>query len=89
MFNASGQEIDVGGLVCLWDADGPCANAVRDAQRTKTTADTRSTLSVIWGCEGFEHRLDETDRWYRSLLTTAGAETVVVHPLKLAGNDIS
>ena len=28
MFNASGQTIDVGGLLCLFDAEGPCANAV-------------------------------------------------------------
>jgi DNA/RNA-binding domain of Phe-tRNA-synthetase-like protein len=89
VFNASGQEIDLGGLLCLWDADGPCANAVRDAQRTKTTPDTRSTLSVIWGCAGFEQRLDETDRWYRSLLATVGAETMALRELKLAGDDIS
>src|SRR5262249_24887637 len=34
VFNASGQTIDVGGLLCLFDAEGPCANAVKDAQRT-------------------------------------------------------
>ena len=30
-FNASGQEIDLSGLICLCDAAGPCANAVKDA----------------------------------------------------------
>ncbi|HZY87899.1 MAG TPA: phenylalanine--tRNA ligase beta subunit-related protein, partial [Gemmataceae bacterium] len=40
VFNASGQSIDLAGLLCLFDADGPCANAVKDAQRTKTTAET-------------------------------------------------
>jgi DNA/RNA-binding domain of Phe-tRNA-synthetase-like protein len=75
VFNASGQEIDLAGLVCLFDADGPCANAVRDAQRTKTRAETRRTLSVIWGCAGFEGRLRETERWYRALLDRAGATT--------------
>lgn len=80
VFNASGQEIDVSGLVCLFDAAGPCANAVRDAQRTKTTAETRSTLSVIWGCAGFEDRLGETERWYRALLGGAGATTERVEP---------
>ena len=74
-FNASGQEIDVAGLLCLFDADGPCANAVRDSQRTKTRADTRSTLSVIWGCAGFEERLASTERWYRELLASLGATT--------------
>jgi DNA/RNA-binding domain of Phe-tRNA-synthetase-like protein len=80
VFNASGQEIDVGGLLCLHDVDGPCANAVRDAQRTKTTADTRSTLSVIWGCAGFEERLKKAEQWYRMLLAEVGATTERVSP---------
>jgi len=75
VFNVSGQEIDLAGLVCLYDADGPCGNAVRDSQRTKTNADTRQTLSVIWGCAGFEARLGETERWYRALLSEVGATT--------------
>ncbi|AHG89424.1 B3/4 domain protein [Gemmatirosa kalamazoonensis] len=73
VFNASGQEIDLAGLVCLFDAEGPCANAVRDAQRTKTYAGSTRTLSVIWGCAGHEARLDDTVRWYRALLEGAGA----------------
>jgi len=77
VFNASGQEIDLSGLLCLHDASGPCANAVRDAQRTKTNADTRSTLSVIWGCAGFEERVREAELWYRELLGEAGATTEV------------
>ena len=80
VFNASGQEIDLGGLLCLFDAEGPCANAVRDAQRTKTRAETTRTLSVIWGCAGFEERLGETERWYRTLLAAAGGTTAGVQP---------
>ena len=80
VFNVSGQEIDLAGLVCLYDADGPCANAVRDSQRTKTNADTRSTLSVIWGCRGFEKRLAKTEEWYRELLAQVGATTEPVEP---------
>ena len=80
VFNVSGQEIDLAGLVCLYDADGPCANAVRDSQRTKTNADTRSTLSVIWGCRGFEKRLAKTEEWYRELLAQVGATTEPVDP---------
>ena len=49
VFNASGQEIDLSGLLCLFDAEGPCANAVKDAQRTKTSPATRRTLTVLWG----------------------------------------
>jgi DNA/RNA-binding domain of Phe-tRNA-synthetase-like protein len=80
VFNASGQEIDLGGLLCLFDADGPCANAVRDAQRTKTRDHTRATLSVIWGAVGLESRLDVAERWYRALLADAGASTERVAP---------
>lgn len=80
MFNASGQEIDLSGLLCLFDASGPCANAVRDAQRTKTTPETRATLSIIWGCVGFEDRLRAAEAWYRGLLEGAGAETESLSP---------
>jgi DNA/RNA-binding domain of Phe-tRNA-synthetase-like protein len=75
VFNASGQEIDLGGLLCIFDADGPCANAVRDAQRTKTNVGTRETLSVLWGCVGHEARLGAAERWYRALLAEVGART--------------
>jgi DNA/RNA-binding domain of Phe-tRNA-synthetase-like protein len=75
VFNASRQEIDLGGLLCLFDAEGPCANGVRDAQRTKTRGETTTTLSVVWGCVGFESRLHEAEQWYRGLLANAGATT--------------
>ena len=75
VFNASGQTIDVGGLPCLFDAEGPCANAVKDAQRTKTTPGTTRTLSVVWGALGLETRLARTLAWYRELLERAGART--------------
>jgi DNA/RNA-binding domain of Phe-tRNA-synthetase-like protein len=78
VFNASGQEIDLAGLLCLFDADGPCANAVRDAQRTKTRAETTRTLAVVWGCAGFEERLRDATAWHRALLEGAGATTADV-----------
>lgn len=78
VFNASGQEIDLGGLLCIFDESGACANAVRDAQRTKTHGGTTRTLSVIWGCAGHETRLREAEQWYRALLETAGAATEAV-----------
>lgn len=75
VFNASGQTIDIEGLLCLFDAAGPCANAVKDAQRTKTHPQTRRTLSVVWGVRGFEAELERTVTWYRELLTSGGAST--------------
>jgi len=73
VFNASGQEIDLAGLLCLFDADGPCANAVKDSQRTKTSGGTRRTLSVVWACAGHEGRLECALGWYAELLRSTGA----------------
>ena len=74
-FNASGQEIDASGLLCLCDTEGPCANAVKDAQRTKTHDGTMSALVVVWGSTAHAGRAAETAAWYRELLERAGAET--------------
>lgn len=49
VFNRSGQEIDISGLLCLRDRSGACANAVKDSQRTKTDTATRQAMIVIWG----------------------------------------
>ena len=73
VFNSSGQTIDLAGLVCLHDAEGPCACAVKDAQRTKTSAETTRTLSVIWGTSALPGRAAEVARWYQELLRGQGA----------------
>lgn len=78
VFNASSQSIDLGGLLCLFDADGPCANAVKDAQRTKTSEQTRRTLSLVWGSVALPGRAAETAAWYRKLLEQQGATTEAV-----------
>jgi DNA/RNA-binding domain of Phe-tRNA-synthetase-like protein len=78
VFNASGQTIDVGGLLCLFDAEGPCANAVKDAQRTKTGPDTCRTLSLVWGSVALPARAEQAAAWYRQLLEQQGATTEVV-----------
>jgi DNA/RNA-binding domain of Phe-tRNA-synthetase-like protein len=75
VFNASGQSIDLGGLLCLFDTEGPCANAVKDAQRTKTTESTRRTLSLVWGTTVLPGRAEQTEKWYRELLESVGAST--------------
>jgi DNA/RNA-binding domain of Phe-tRNA-synthetase-like protein len=78
VFNATGQVIDLAGLVCLCDASGPCANPVKDSQRTKTHAATRRTLSVIWGATALAGRTTLTVAWYRELLEAAGGTTELV-----------
>src|SRR4051812_9224882 len=75
VFNAAGQSIDLGGLLCLYDAAGPCANAVKDAQRTKTSAATTRTLTLIWGTRELAGRAGEAARWYRELLHEQGVTT--------------
>ena len=75
VFNAAGQSIDLEGLLCLFDAEGPCANAVKDAQRTKTSGATRRTLSVVWGTQALGSRCARTVAFYRSLLERMGAVT--------------
>jgi DNA/RNA-binding domain of Phe-tRNA-synthetase-like protein len=75
VFNASGQTIDVAGLLCFFDAEGPCGNAVKDAQRTKTDGATRRTLSLIWGTVALPGRAEQTEAWYRSLLELQCAAT--------------
>ena len=80
VFNASGQTIDLGGLLCLFDVEGPCANAVKDAQRTKTGSETRRTLSVVWGSVALPGRTAQVEIWYRALLEQQGATTQGVWP---------
>lgn len=78
VFNASGQEIDLGGLLCLFDAGGACANAVKDSQRTKTHAGTLRTLSIIWGIRADEPRCDQALVWYRRIVEDLGGVTADV-----------
>ncbi len=73
VFNASGQEIDASGLAILVDAHGPSGSAVKDAQRTKTSADTTATLSIVWGSRGLPGRAAACAAWYRALSEAAGA----------------
>jgi DNA/RNA-binding domain of Phe-tRNA-synthetase-like protein len=82
VFNASGQSIDLAGLLCLFDAEGPIANAVKDCQRTKTHAGTTQTFTVIWGTKALPGRSEQAFVWYRALLEALGA---VVRRVELAG----
>lgn len=75
VFNSSGQTIDLGGLLCLFDADGACGSPVKDSQRTKTRPETRRTLSIVWGTSAFPDRALNTASWYQELLEQCGAAT--------------
>lgn len=74
VFNRGGQEIDIGGLVCLWDASGPCANAVKDSQRTKTDAATQAVLVLVWAPRAaFGEHTRATVDWLGTLAERLGA----------------
>lgn len=75
VFNPSGQVLDVGGLLVLCDAAGPCGSPVKDSQRTKTHDGTLRTLSVIWGTRTLPGHTAATVAWYRDLLHGVGATT--------------
>ena len=81
VFNLSGQILKLDGLLCLFDADGACANAVKDAQRTKTDETTVETLSLIWGTTALPGHAATTEEWYHRLLTDQSAEVVPVELL--------
>lgn len=78
VFNASGQSIDVAGLLGLADAEGPCANAVKDAQRTKTSAATTRVLGLIWGHRDLAARVDQAAAWLAALWLEAGGAALAV-----------
>ena len=65
-------------LAELYDGQGPCANAVKDAQRTKTQDDTRRTLSIVWGAKALGDRSERTAAWYRELVERLGGKTEAV-----------
>ena len=75
VFNPSGQSIDVSGLLCLHDGEGPCANGVKDSQRTKTHDATTTTLTLLWGTRELPGRTRDAVGWYREILEKAGADT--------------
>jgi DNA/RNA-binding domain of Phe-tRNA-synthetase-like protein len=81
VFNPAGQVIELQGLLCLFDATGPCANAVKDAQRTKTGPATHRTLGLIWGTTALPGRAAAALAWYRELLEQLGC---AVAPVDLA-----
>jgi DNA/RNA-binding domain of Phe-tRNA-synthetase-like protein len=78
IFNRSGQTIDIGGLLVLADAEGPCAGPVKDSQRSKTAPETTRTLSLVWGSVALPGRAEQTASWYRALLHALGATTTPV-----------
>ncbi|HVK77820.1 MAG TPA: phenylalanine--tRNA ligase beta subunit-related protein [Kofleriaceae bacterium] len=76
VFNPSGQTIDASGLLRLADAAGPAGTPVKDAQRTKTDATTRATLSIVWGTRALPGRTVHATDWYRTLVADRLGATI-------------
>jgi DNA/RNA-binding domain of Phe-tRNA-synthetase-like protein len=75
VFNPAGQELKLDGLLALHDAQGPCANSVKDCQRTKTHDGTMRTLSIVWGTTALPGRAAQAAEWNRALLEALGGRT--------------
>ena len=74
VFNAAGHAIELQGLLCLFDADGPCASPVKDAHRVKVMPETTRTLSLVWGTVAARERTTATLAWYRKMVARAGGD---------------
>ena len=85
VFNAAGQEIDLTGIPSLTDTLGPCANGVKDSQRTKTSDETQQTLSILWSTPSLEERTREVTAWYESILVRLSARVERVNVISEAG----
>ena len=79
VFNQSGQEIRLDGLLCIYDANGPIANSVKDSHGTKTSPETVETLSVIWAPVSHREHADAAADWYGGLLSQFGGARVMHH----------
>ncbi|HRV81438.1 MAG: hypothetical protein H6830_07735 [Planctomycetes bacterium] len=73
IFNPSGQTMRLEGLLCLCDAQGPCANAVKDSQRTKTHAQTTRTFHILWAPRSVAETAQAAFAWYVAETEAAGA----------------
>ena len=78
VFNPAGQELKLDGLLALHDAEGPCANSVKDCQRTKTHDGTMRTLSIVWGTHALPGRAQQAADWNRAMLEELGGRTEAV-----------
>lgn len=76
VFNPSGQVIDAGGLLTVFDREGPTGTPVKDAQRTKTHDATRAMLSIVWGTSALPGRTAQATAWYRELVATIPGATL-------------
>jgi len=83
VFNASGQTLDTAHLLALFDAEGSTGTPVKDAQRTKTSPETRNAIVVVWGTTALPGRTATATAWYRDLLTSITTIAGVAYPASI------
>lgn len=76
VFNATGQTIKLDGLLCLFDDQGPCANGVKDSQRTKTNANTTKVVALFWGSRELPDQAQKAASWFEELIGRSGAAQI-------------
>lgn len=59
IFNPSGQELKLTGLLLAEDLEGPIATPVKDAQRTKVHDETSHFRVVLWGTQELPELLEQ------------------------------
>lgn len=62
VFNPSGQELKLDGLLVFVDHNGPTGSPVKDAQRTKVSEETSRFLVVVWGTEELPESLARAEK---------------------------
>jgi DNA/RNA-binding domain of Phe-tRNA-synthetase-like protein len=87
IFNRSDQQIDVEGLICLRDRDGPLANAVKDSQRCKTDDTTRRALILVWGTVDLPGAATRLALRVQDLVSQLGADTEGVEFRRSGGGE--
>lgn len=81
VFNPSGQEIDLKGLMVVCDGEIPRGTPVKDSMATKVGEETSEVLAVIYGtraAHGVAQMQGFADRFGALLSEHAGAEAVEV-----------
>lgn len=78
VFNPSGQVLDLRDLllVARRPGDRPCASPVKDSQETKTDANTRAVLAVIYGPEALREAVRDATARLAVLIERHGGASV-------------
>lgn len=78
VFNPSGQELKLTGLLLVEDELGPVGTPVKDAQRTKVSPETSRFFVVVWGTAFLSGLLEKTHQNITAWARASGIECQVL-----------